>query len=50
MRIDSLLDKDPHDNRTTPPHILPIYATSSFSFESIEQAIHMFSNIESGHT
>ena len=50
MRIDSLLVKDPHDNRTTPPHILPIYATSSFSFESIEQAIHMFSNIESGHT
>jgi methionine-gamma-lyase len=29
---------------------LPIYATSSFAFESIDQGIEIFKNIESGHT
>ena len=50
MQIDSFCVKEPHDPRTTAPHILPIYATSSFSFENIEQGIEIFSNIESGHT
>ena len=50
MQIDSFCVKEPLDPRTTAPHILPIYATSSFSFENIEQGIEIFSNIESGHT
>lgn len=50
MQIDSLCVKEPHDLRTTAPHVLPIYATSSFVFENIEQGIEIFGNIESGHT
>ncbi len=49
MQIDSLTVKERPDNRTTAPHILPIYATSSFAFEDIEQGIEIFKNIESGH-
>jgi len=49
MQIDSLCVKERPDNRTTPPHILPIYATSSFSFDDIDQGIGIFKNIESGH-
>lgn len=37
------------DNRTTKPHQLPIYATSSFEFESIDQGIDIFSGKEKGH-
>ncbi len=50
MQIDSFCVKEPLDLRTTAPHVLPIYATSSFVFEDIEQGIEIFSNIESGHT
>jgi len=50
MQIDSLCVKEPQDLRTTAPHVLPIYATSSYVFENIEQGIEIFSNIESGHT
>lgn len=49
MTIDSLVVREIPDNRTTPPHVLPIYATSSFSFDNIEQGIGIFENIESGH-
>jgi methionine-gamma-lyase len=49
MHISSFLVKEPHDNRTTAPHILPLYATSSFVFENIDQSIEVFKNIESGH-
>lgn len=49
MRIDSLTVKERPDNRTTAPHVLPIYATSSFAFEDIGQGIEIFKNIESGH-
>jgi methionine-gamma-lyase len=49
MRIDSLTVKERPDNRTVTPHVLPIYATSSFAFESIDQGIEIFKNIESGH-
>ncbi|MBK7410674.1 MAG: aminotransferase class I/II-fold pyridoxal phosphate-dependent enzyme [Saprospirales bacterium] len=35
--------------RTTDPHILPIYATSSFSFHSIDQGIDIFTGKEKGH-
>lgn len=37
------------DKRTTKPHQLPIYATSSFEFESIDQGIDIFSGKATGH-
>lgn len=37
------------DFRTTKPHQLPIYATSSFEFESIDQGIAIFEGKEKGH-
>ncbi|MCW5921163.1 MAG: aminotransferase class I/II-fold pyridoxal phosphate-dependent enzyme [Saprospiraceae bacterium] len=49
MQLDSLLAKEHPDNRTTAPHVLPIYATSSFAFEDINQGVEIFKNIESGH-
>jgi methionine-gamma-lyase len=49
MKLDSLTVKEHPDNRTTAPHVLPIYATSSFDFENIDQGIEIFKNIESGH-
>lgn len=49
MHIDSLTVKERPDNRTTAPHVLPIYATSSFAFDDIDQGIEIFKNIESGH-
>ncbi len=49
MQLDSLTVKERPDNRTTAPHVLPIYATSSFVFEDIDQGIDIFKNIESGH-
>ncbi|MBK8557987.1 MAG: aminotransferase class I/II-fold pyridoxal phosphate-dependent enzyme [Lewinellaceae bacterium] len=48
-QLDSICAKETHEPRTTAPHVLPIYATSSFVFESIDQGIDIFSNIESGH-
>lgn len=49
MNIDSLLARELPENRTTDPHILPLYATSSFAFSDIEQGIGIFKDIESGH-
>ncbi len=49
MHPDSFVVKEPHENRTTAPHVLPIYATSSFVFENIDQGMEIFNNIESGH-
>lgn len=49
MHVASLCVKELPENRTTDPHILPIYATSSFAFEDIQQGIDIFKNIESGH-
>jgi methionine-gamma-lyase len=37
------------ENHSTKPHILPIYATSSFEFESIDEGIRIFSGEEKGH-
>lgn len=50
MHSDSFVVKEHGENRTTAPHVLPIYATSSFSFENIDQGIEIFKNPESGHT
>ncbi len=41
--------KEVKDPRTTTPHILPIYATSSFKFENIEQGIDIFKGNSQGH-
>lgn len=49
MHIDSLTVREPNDPRTTAPHILPIYATSSFAFEDADQGIEIFQNIARGH-
>ncbi|MBK8504471.1 MAG: aminotransferase class I/II-fold pyridoxal phosphate-dependent enzyme [Saprospiraceae bacterium] len=37
------------ENRTTKPHVLPIYATSSFELDSIDQGINIFTGKEKGH-
>jgi len=37
------------DKRTTKPHQLPIYATSSFEFEDIHQGIDIFTGKTKGH-
>ncbi|MEO5905652.1 MAG: aminotransferase class I/II-fold pyridoxal phosphate-dependent enzyme [Saprospiraceae bacterium] len=50
MRFESLAAREWTDPRTTRPHILPIYATSSFDFEDIDQGIRIFSKEEKGHT
>ena len=47
--FESICAKEVKDPRTTQPHILPIYATSSFAFESINEGIEIFSNKKSGH-
>ncbi|MEL6124364.1 MAG: aminotransferase class I/II-fold pyridoxal phosphate-dependent enzyme [Bacteroidota bacterium] len=48
-RIDTICAKDPKDPRTTKPHQLPIYATSSFEFESIEEGMDVFTDPSKGH-
>lgn len=49
FRLDTLAVREQPEHRTTAPHVLPIYATSSFVFEDIDQGIDIFKNIESGH-
>jgi methionine-gamma-lyase len=49
LNFDSLCVKEVEDPRTTKPHVLPIYATSSFVFDSIDQGINIFSGKEEGH-
>ncbi len=45
----SLCVQEFKDKRTTTPHQLPIYATSSFKFENIRQGMDIFLGNESGH-
>lgn len=49
MSFDSLCAKEAKDPRTTAPHVLPIYATSSFAFESLDEGIDIFTGKTSGH-
>jgi len=37
------------DNRSTKPHVLPIYATSSFEFENLQEGIDIFTGEKQGH-
>ncbi|MFQ5448762.1 MAG: trans-sulfuration enzyme family protein [Saprospiraceae bacterium] len=47
--IDSICAKEVQDPHTTKPHILPIYPTSSFAFETIDEGIDIFSQKKEGH-
>ena len=49
MKIESYLAKDEQFKRTTEPHNLPIYPTSSFKFDSINEGIDLFSGKKKGH-
>lgn len=48
-KFGSLCVHELKDKRTTKPHQLPIYATSSFEFENINQGIDIFSGKATGH-
>ncbi len=47
--LPSLCVKEHPELRTSQPHQLPIYATSSFEFETMEEGIDIFSGKASGH-
>lgn len=49
MTFDSICVHDEAPKLTTTPHVLPIYATSSFNFDSIEQGMNIFTGKETGH-
>ncbi len=49
MKMESYLAKEEKFNRTTEPHSLPIYPTSSFKFDSIDEGIDLFENPSKGH-
>ncbi len=48
--FDSICVREVPDPRTTKPHILPLYMTSSYAFESIDDQIKIFNKQKSGHT
>ncbi len=48
--FESLSAREWPDPKTTRPHILPIYATASYDFESMEESISIFSAQTEGHT
>lgn len=49
IKLASLCVKEYKDNRTTKPHQLPIYATSSFEFDTIQEGIDIFTGNTQGH-
>jgi len=49
MKFNSICAKELRTKQEIRSHILPIYPTSSFSFDSIEQGIDIFSGKEKGH-
>ena len=49
ISMQSLCVRESSENRTTQPHQLPIYATSSFVFESMEEGIDIFTGKREGH-
>jgi methionine-gamma-lyase len=48
LSFESICVKEPKDTKRNKPHILPIYATSSFEFESINEGIDIFTNKKEG--
>lgn len=49
MRFNSICTKELRSKQEVRSHILPIYPTSSFSFDTIEQGINIFKGEEAGH-
>jgi methionine-gamma-lyase len=49
MNLSSYLVKESTDKVTTKPHVLPIYATSSFVFENIDDSIEVFKGTKEAH-
>lgn len=49
LKFGSICVREISENRTTKPHVLPIYATSSFEFDSIDQGIKVFQGEEQAH-
>jgi len=49
MKIDSICAQETRKKQEVRSHILPIYPTSSFSFDSIDQALNIFLGKEKGH-
>ncbi len=45
----SLCVREADDPRSTRPHVLPIYPTASYVFESIEQGMDIFAGRQKGH-
>jgi methionine-gamma-lyase len=50
ISFETLCVGEGNHNNTTPPHQLPIYATSSFAFDSVEDTIDVFSGAKVGHS
>jgi len=48
--FDSICVREVPDPRTTKPHILPLYLTSSYSVDSIDDQIAIFNKEKPGHT
>ncbi len=48
-RISTLCVRESDDFRTTTPHQLPIYATSSFKLDSVEEGMEIFKDPSQGH-
>ncbi len=46
---ESIIVREQHISLSTEPHVLPIYASSSFVFESAEQGIDIFKGNEKGY-
>ncbi len=49
MQFSTLAARETADPKTTRPHTLPLYATSSYAFDSIDQGIDIFTGKEKGH-
>lgn len=49
VSLESLCVKQYKDSKTTQPHQLPIYATSSFAFDNVEDSIDIFEGKKTGH-
>lgn len=49
FRFDSLCAREWEERRTTRPHVLPLYPTSSFTFGQVEEGMEIFSGKEQGH-
>jgi len=49
ISFSSLCAHEMDDNRSTKPHVLPIYATSSFEFKNLQEGIDIFTGETQGH-